>query len=495
MNINEKINQLMEQKEYAEIADIILDLPENMQSDEIMHKLADVYSCLGEYDLALEVLNDLPEKYKENSGWKWLYSVADALFHCGREESEAYYEACIGLNPPEDIISDCDEKLGELRKSSQFPEMYTEEEFEAVANHIEKYYGKFDNIFHEIFSPDIHVDVCIIPPNKDKNYYTLVTVGMGAHYMNVPADVYDCGRAELAICLPPYWKINSDDEKWYWPIRLLKNLARLPVNHNSWLGWGHSADNRTTFADNTALCGSILVDPQRIEEDGESCTLPNGEKVNFYFVIPIYKQEMNYKIKFGTKKLLKRMNNVSFVVNPDRDDVCADIDEDGVDLGSPLDIGLMFEDIIREKKLPVDIITAYNHMAIYLRWCIEHNFMSPGFLRKYPEPIQSVKNNDGKIDLREFIRDELDGVLTYSLFNDEGVEFAKFYYGAYTGGNESPFYPADIDEHANEYFGEKAHSDEFQNEEFLFVPYDENYYCGMKKYLDKRYREMKQKKC
>ena len=28
------------------------------------------------------------------------------------------------------------------------------------------------------------------------------------------------------------------DEKWYWPIRLLKSLARLPINCDSWLGHG-----------------------------------------------------------------------------------------------------------------------------------------------------------------------------------------------------------------------------------------------------------------
>ena len=29
-------------------------------------------------------------------------------------------------------------------------------------------------------------------------------------------------------------------------------------------------------------------------------------------------------------------------------------------------------DSLRKKKLPVDELTAYNHLAIYLRYCIEH---------------------------------------------------------------------------------------------------------------------------
>ena len=31
---------------------------------------------------------------------------------------------------------------------------------------------------------------------------------------------------------------------------------------------------------------------------------------------------------------------------------------------------------IQEKGLPVNEINAYNHMAIYLRWCIGHDLMS-----------------------------------------------------------------------------------------------------------------------
>ena len=35
---------------------------------------------------------------------------------------------------------------------------------------------------------------------------------------------------------------------------------------------------------------------------------------------------------------------------------------------------------IEEKELLVDEINAYNHMAIYLRWCMEHDLMGEEFL-------------------------------------------------------------------------------------------------------------------
>ena len=129
------------------------------------------------------------------------------------------------------------------------PEVYSEEERKAVEEHIEACFGAFETVLHEVVSPDIHVDVCVIPPAKDRNYYTLVTMGMGAHRMNVPAELaeYKLERAELAIALPADWKVDQEafrDERWYWPVRLLKTLARLPGECHTWLGWGHTVDNQ-----------------------------------------------------------------------------------------------------------------------------------------------------------------------------------------------------------------------------------------------------------
>ena len=50
----------------------------------------------------------------------------------------------------------------------------------------------------------IRDSICIVPPTEERDYYTLVTMGMGAHRMNVPEELaeYKLERAELAIALP-----------------------------------------------------------------------------------------------------------------------------------------------------------------------------------------------------------------------------------------------------------------------------------------------------
>lgn len=177
-------------------------------------------------------------------------------------------------------------------KTAPAVERYTEAEMEAVEEHITRYFGPFENVWHELESPDIHVDICLIPPGEDRDYYTLVTMGMGAHAMHVPQELaeHKLERAELAIALPPDWKLDQEslaDENWYWPVRLLKVLARLPISSDTWLTWGHTMDNQDPFADGTQLSAAILVAPQRVEEEGFVCTLPNGEEVNFYQLIPL----------------------------------------------------------------------------------------------------------------------------------------------------------------------------------------------------------------
>ena len=127
-------------------------------------------------------------------------------------------------------------------------EVYTEEEMSAVEDFIETNFGTYANVFHEVVSPDIHLDICIVDPTEERNYYMLVTLGMGAHRMNVPAELaeYKLERAELAIALPPDWKIHEDDEEYYWPIHLLKSLARLPMIHGSAGGIPSTAGRTTT---------------------------------------------------------------------------------------------------------------------------------------------------------------------------------------------------------------------------------------------------------
>ena len=390
---------------------------------------------------------------------------------------------------PDDDREDGPDGEAPQDEESSVPEVYTEEELAAVEGHIQQYFGKFGHVFHELSSPDIHVDICVVPPSQERDYYTLVTMGMGAHRMNVPEELaeYKLERAELAIALPGNWKLKHEDlkdERWYWPIRLLKTLARLPIASDTWLGFGHTMDNEEDFAKDTKLCAAILTGPQDTEDGSEVCILPSGEEVNFYQVIPLYRDELEYKLAHDADALLGKMNGISFVVEPDRQDAITRGTLSNDDFDGEMDDASYHLESIEEKELPIDPINAYNHMAIYLRWCMEHDLMGEDFLKEYSEVAKQVKADPASVDLREFIRDELDGCLFSVLFNQQGRAFAGYYYGE----GDSPYYPADVDDNALRFFGpERYHSDEFQDEAYLFIPFDEDYYQAMAEVIGERF--------
>ena len=398
------------------------------------------------------------------------------------------YEPIKG-DPEDDSCDHSDNEDTQDEEEFSNPEVYTEEEMEAVEGHIQQYFGKVENVFHELVSPDIHVDICMVPPTEERDYYTLVTMGMGAHRMNVPKELaeYKLERAELAIALPADWKLDQEsmkDEKWYWPIRLLKSLARLPIASDTWLGFGHTMDNQEDFAENTKLCAAILTGPQGTQDGSEVCPLPGGEEVNFYQVIPLYADELDYKLAHDADALLNKMRGISFVVNPTRQNAITRGTLSNDDFDGEMDDASYHIESIEEKGLPIDPINAYNHMAIYLRWCMEHDLMGEEFLKEYGEVVKQVKADPASVDLRAFIQNELDGCLFSVLFDQKGRAFAGYYYGE----GDSPCYPADVDDNALRFFGpERYHSNEFQDEAYLFIPFDEDYYQAMAKVIEKRF--------
>ena len=220
------------------------------------------------------------------------------------------------------------------------------------------------------------------------------------------------------------------DEKWYWPIRLLKSLARLPIASDTWLGFGHTMDNEEDFAKDTKLCAAILTGPQGTEDGSEVCTLPGGEEVNFYQVIPLYRDELEYKLEHDADALLDKMTGISFVVNPTRQDAITRGTLSGeVILTVEMDDASWHMECIEEKELPVDPITAYNHMAIYLRWCMEHDLMGEEFLEEYGEAGAAGQRRSSQRRPAGLYPDELEGSCSPLLFGQKGRAFAHYYYG------------------------------------------------------------------
>lgn len=202
---------------------------------------------------------------------------------------------------------------------------YTENQLDLYEKYIAEQFGEYTEVFHEIVSPDIHLDVIIVPPTEKNNYYKLITMGMGAYKMNVPGELkaYELERAELVMFLSPTWNIKSAEEEDYWPIRQLKALARLPIQCDTWLGYGHTVSSdmeNTPYADNTKFCSMMLLTAVNQDFQRLDLRLPQLGKINFYQLFPLYKEELQYKQGHDADALLDLFDDVDImpVVNNNR---------------------------------------------------------------------------------------------------------------------------------------------------------------------------------
>jgi len=183
---------------------------------------------------------------------------------------------------------------------------------ERITKHLERTIGGPYTVWHELVSDRVHIDVHVVAPTEANPCLTLVTAGMSARPMKLPPDVEpQWGHAELCMFLPHDWKLDEaslDDERHYWPIRLLKTLARLPHEYDTWLGWGHSIPNGNpakAYAAGTKLSGAVVVPPFALAD--EFFAVEGEPAMHVFQVLPVTDAEMAFKLKKGLDPLLEKL--------------------------------------------------------------------------------------------------------------------------------------------------------------------------------------------
>lgn len=221
-------------------------------------------------------------------------------------------------------------KYEDVETKWETPVYGNDELISKLDEHITKFLGKSDYVWHEILSDIVHIDVYYIKPTSERNFHTFITNGMSFLPMNVPEGQEDWRYAELMICLPPDWPVGEEEfknERNYWPIRVLKMLARFPHKYRTWLSWGHTIPNgdpAEPFADNTKLCCSLLLPPIQVHSDFLSLRVNDEITVKFFCVVPIYREEMEYKLKYGVEGLMDKFDNhkINELIDINRKNVC-----------------------------------------------------------------------------------------------------------------------------------------------------------------------------
>jgi len=207
---------------------------------------------------------------------------------------------------------------------------YTAEEMEKVSDYIKTQYGDYDLVAHETVSPDIHCDIVIVPPSEEQPYYKLVTMGVGAYKMDIPKELKSevCDRAEYVIFLPKDWKLESDKEEDFWPLRMLKYIARFPIRNDDWLYYTHTielTDDGKPIANNAKFNSCMLLASKGKNQYVTPLKLGRGKKVAFYQLYPLYPEELEYKLENSFDDLVDKFDEEELnnqVININRKNYC-----------------------------------------------------------------------------------------------------------------------------------------------------------------------------
>ena len=139
---------------------------------------------------------------------------------------------------------------------------------------------------------------------------------------------YVCARAEYVIFLPKDWNLESAKEEDYWPIRMLKYIARLPIRSDDWLCDSHSVlltEEGNTIAPNAGFNSCVIL-PSTGKNGQEVKPLKLdlfGKKVAFYQLFPLYPEELEFKLKHSFDELMERLDaSNNMIININRKNCC-----------------------------------------------------------------------------------------------------------------------------------------------------------------------------
>ncbi len=199
--------------------------------------------------------------------------------------------------------------------------------------------GNFSARLNDASPEELNVDIHLSKPTEDRDYYIVMTEGMGAYPMKMPNG--NTVRAELVLYLPSDWDFeNLSNKECSWPFDVLKFLSYFPLKNDSYIGNFHTIGDGYVFSPNNDFRSlEILnyvdlekesfkellkyVGKEQTEYEEKVIELSDGEKLKIYTVVPLFKEEIMYKIKHGGYSLFKEMKNIQslkdfVIINPKR---------------------------------------------------------------------------------------------------------------------------------------------------------------------------------
>lgn len=138
----------------------------------------------------------------------------------------------------------------------------------------------------------------------------LMTQGLSDYRMPVLEKFAGKEHNELYFCLPSYWDLEDhSNPEMNWVFDVLFRLQKHALDKQTWFGTGHTIPFANPLSPISAKMKQMyffLNDPVFLAEQLKPISM--GEKtVHFLGVIPIFEDELDYKIGKGTYKFQKKL--------------------------------------------------------------------------------------------------------------------------------------------------------------------------------------------
>jgi hypothetical protein len=197
---------------------------------------------------------------------------------------------------------------------------------EAIDRHVAAHFGPVEFVLHEIASHLVGIHVYVIGPTAERPYQTLITSGMSERPMAVPEEQGINPYAELMLCLPADWPLRQtalQDERTGWPVRVLKQVARLPHEYATWIGEWHSVPNgdpAMPYAPGTPFAGVVVTPILNVRPEARTIDVGDGTRIDLLALVPLHPAEVELKVSQGTNTLIAVLDRgrINELLNPTR---------------------------------------------------------------------------------------------------------------------------------------------------------------------------------
>lgn len=350
-----EIENLMNDGQFEQAAEKISQLDEDEMNEELTLMLAHCLSQCARYREALDILTEIEDDvtdddlsyYIELAGanfglhhYRTAIKQADHCLEIDENCIEAWLLLCLIYQETGDdekfeqasrTAKEIDEQSWENIFGERLDELscYTEDEKAVVLRYLKKQFGSNALDIDNIDPQDHPISILFMSPNESFDHYRIVTLGLGA-YRGIEQTQEGneiIHRVEIVSCIPGSCSFREALDLAGWVIRIMRQFGEMIQFDRSWLGFGHTISYGDRLDESVDYDGVIFAPAFNLSKSKDRCILPCGEEVEFLQMIPLYEDEMVFKMENGCMELFDRLyaglGDNAYMVLAKRKNLCA----------------------------------------------------------------------------------------------------------------------------------------------------------------------------